>query len=253
MKVAEDNSRVAGFRPWEVAMKRSVVLGLVLSVCLLLISSASSPAGMVSENRPVQPFDRVRMSGAGNLYVSQGKEVKLVIETEEDYLDKVRTYVRDGGLVIERDKSWLSDSRPVNAYVSMDRIEGLSASGAVKIIGRTPIVSESLGLKGSGSTGMELEIETDSLETTVSGSGQVRLRGRATTHRFKASGSAGLEAFELLTQKTGIRISGSGRAKVYVVDEINVQISGSGKVQMKGEARIGQLKTSGSGELVRVD
>jgi hypothetical protein len=62
-----------------------------------------------------------------------------------------------------------------------------------------------------------------------------------------------LEAFDLLTRRTEIMISGSGRALIFVSDRIEVIISGSGEVKMKGGARIDRLETSGSGRLVRVD
>lgn len=233
-------------------MKKLVSLSvLAISFCLIF-AVASLAADLVSETRIVEPFHSVKMSGAGNLYITQGESTGLRVEAKQSVLDDLLTYVEDGVLVIEEKKIW-SGRGKVNAYVTMTEVKRLTLRGSVKLIGQTPIVSESLTLKVAGSSQINLEVDAQELSASISGSGEANLRGRAAISDFQASGSGKLSGFELATEKTKIVLNGSGKAEVLASQEVDVKINGSGKVLLKGEGKIGDLKISGSGRVKRVD
>jgi len=233
-------------------MKKSVLLSVLVIGFCLIFAAASLAAELVSETRDVETFHSVKMSGAGNLYITQGESIGLRVEAKQSVLDKLLTHVEGGVLVIEKKKIW-SGRGKINAYVTMIEVKRLTLSGSVKLIGQTPVVSESLTLKVAGSGQIDLEVDVQKLSTSISGSGEANLRGRAMAHDFKASGSGKLDGFELATEKTKIVLSGSGKAEILVSQEVDVKISGSGKVFLKGEGKVGDLKISGSGIVKRVD
>lgn len=233
-------------------MKKSLLLSVLMVGFCLIFAVASLAADLVSETRDVEPFDSVKMSGSGNLYITQGESTGLRVEAKQRVLDNLLTHVEGGVLVIKKKTGW-SGRGKVNAYVTMIEVKRLALAGSIKLIGQTPVASESLTLKVAGSGQIDLDVDVQKLSTSISGSGEANLRGRAAAHDFKASGSGELDGFELETEKTKIVLNGSGRAEVSVSQEMDVKISGSGKVFLKGEGKIGDLKISGSGRVKRVD
>jgi hypothetical protein len=90
------------------------------------------------------------------------------------------------------------------------------------------------------------------VESEISGSGQIYVSGSTYEHSINISGSGNIRAFPLTTQRTYVKISGSGNSEVSVEDYLDVNISGSGNVFYKGNPQI-NTHISGSGNVVKVN
>ena len=76
-----------------------------LCVCLLLVSAGANAQNLVydanAEVRTVAAFTKVHVSGAINLYISQGREQAVAISASDSkYIPKIRTEVSNGTLKI---------------------------------------------------------------------------------------------------------------------------------------------------------
>lgn len=231
-----------------------LVTMLVLAGISLLFALVSVAEDMVSEIRPVGTFHSVDFRGHGDLHITQGRDFIVRLEGGSDFLEKYETYVDDGRLVIEM-KSWRESWRQesITAYITVPEVRGLSLSGSGTIIGETRITSEKLYLKVSGSGDIDLEVDAKKLESKISGSGEIRLRGVAKDHEYHLSGSGDLKGYELATQKSRIKISGSGKCEVSISAQLDVKISGSGKVYYRGNPTTVNQKISGSGTIRKVE
>lgn len=209
---------------------------------------------MVSEQRNVGMFSYVDLRVSGNLYITQGENLVLELEGDRDLLEKCKTYVRNHQLIIEND-SWrnLWSKKSIYVYVTIPEITGLELSGSGRIIGKSEIVSEKLGLKISGSGDVDLDVNVHALLTEISGSGDIQIRGKAKKHNCKISGSGDLKGYELSTDSSNIKISGSAKCEILVSHSLDAKISGSGKVYYRGNPSIVNLKTSGSGSIHKVE
>lgn len=227
---------------------------LVLVGISLLFPFVSVAGDMVSEMRPVGMFHSVDFRGHGNLHITQARDIELRLEGARDLLEKYKTYVDDGRLVIEM-KSWkkLWRSKSITVYITMPEVRGLTISGSGKIIGETRITSERLYLKVSGSGDIDLEVNAKQLESKISGSGEIRLRGLAKDHDYQMSGSGDLKGYELATEKSKIKVSGSGKCEVSISAQLDVRISGSGKVNYRGNPTTVNQKITGSGTIRKVE
>ena len=94
-----------------------------------------------------------------------------------------------------------------------------------------------------------MSTDANTVETEISGSGQILLSGSAHDHNIDISGSGDVRAYGLVTQNTWVRISGSGNSEVTVLEYLNVNVSGSGSVYYKGNPDI-QANISGSGTII---
>ncbi len=245
-----------------------IIIILLLGILAFLSGFVTAPVGFLtipgfcelgsgnvtSETRTVDAFHSVKLGGWGNLYVTQDGKSEIHIEAEDNVLPLLQTYVRDGVLVIEHERfKCITPRKPVDVYVSMEEVKRLSLSGSGKIIGQTEIISDSLEVSVSGSGDINLEVETEELKTTISGSGDAKLKGDATTHDITISGSGDIESYELDTEKSTVKVFGSGKTEVSVSNELDVTIAGSGDVYYKGDPANLNTQISGSGKMKKVE
>jgi len=199
---------------------------------------------VIREKRDDDSFHGVKSMLSANLYVTQDGTNSLEIETYENLFEIIETSVSNGILNIKTtrriDTSFPKGflKKPINIYVSMDKITDLAIAGSGKLIGRTEINSDVLRLVNSGSGKVDLNVKATQLSTTLSGSGTINLKGTATQHDLKLSGSGRIKAYDLTTEKTVALIAGSGSAYVNVSKELSSKVSGSGRIRYKGNPKI---------------
>jgi hypothetical protein len=87
------------------------------------------------------------------------------------------------------------------------------------------------------------------LESSISGSGDMRLAGRATTSTVSLVGSGDYTARNLQTSTTMIRLTGSGDAYVNASEKIDAALHGSGDIHCSGSPKNVSKSKSGSGDI----
>ncbi len=227
---------------------------LVLVGLSFIVPFDAVAKNVISETRNVDLFHSVDFRGHGDLHLTQGKESVLRLEGERDLLDKYRTYVENGQLIIELDawqKSWRRKS--INAYITMPEVKELKISGSGNILGKSPVTSDKLVIRVNGSGDIDLEIEAKELESRISGSGEILLKGVVESHEYQISGSGELKGYDLVTENLKIKISGSGKCEVFVSNKLDVKVSGNGKVYYRGNPKIVNQRISGSGTIRKVE
>ena len=233
----------------------SIFYSLFLSV--ILISGGSKALAQEKETRDVGSFSSISLSISADLYLTQGNDTKVVIEAERKILDLIRTEVDGGNLKIKfQSGKWnIRNNKQINIYVSTPDVEGLFLSGSGNIKAETQIKTESLDFSISGSGNIDIDdIVASDLEGHISGSGDINLSGSKTaeTSEISISGSGDFYAENLKVNSVEIRISGSGTCKVFAVSELEASISGSGSVYYKGNPMV-NARVSGSGKVRSLD
>jgi hypothetical protein len=232
---------------------------LIISASLLLISGCVSDfcvegsGNVISETRTVESFHSVEFNGMGNVYVAQDGTSSIKVEAEDNIIPILKTYVRDGVLVINMDKACAKNTKPVNVYVSMNEVKKLALSGSGSITGKSEIASDDLEVIVSGSGKIDMPVKTKSLKSEISGSGESTFTGTAASHNAIISGSGKLNAYDLKTEKTEIQITGSGKSEITALDGLTVRISGSGDVYYKGNPEKIKQEITGSGKVTKVE
>jgi hypothetical protein len=133
----------------------------------------------------------------------------------------------------------------------MQDVRELEISGSGKIIGETKIATNKLDINISGSGKADLEVDVQKLRTRISGAGDLAFSGKATDFDVIVSGSGNIRSRNLETNSSFITVSGSGDCIVSVKDELEVTISGSGRVEYYGEPLKVRSNVSGSGKLIK--
>jgi hypothetical protein len=237
----------------------------------------------IEENRSVQDFSEVELSGYGEILLEQtdGPE-SLVIEADEAILRRIKSEVRGRRLILSYDVPWWDwlywinwtffPNKSVRFHLAMREINEISTSGAASVSCQR-LQSERLRIRTSGTGKIRLDaIDCNTLETSVSGSGNLQiddiqaatvetgfsgsgdavLSGTAQRHTVHIGGAGRLRAAGLETQETRVTISGSGNVLVNAGQSLEVNISGSGTVRYLGDPEISQ-RITGAGLVARAE
>ncbi len=201
------------------------------------------------QERPLAGFQAISLRGPVNLVLEQGEVERATVRADDNLLDLIETRVQDGQLQVGvRPGASFRTARPVIVQVEFRRLDGLQAEGSGDIsCSHLEADRLELSLRGSGEIDVE-ELQVAALTVLVKGSGDLRLAGRATLQGYVLDGSGNVDAADLAGRQVGLRINGSGSAKVRANERLTVEINGSGDVAYIGQPTV--LRTGqGSGAI----
>jgi hypothetical protein len=216
----------------------SVLLSLLM-VFGTIQSSAQSTKGnkkIVKETRSVEAFTGIDVGGAFNVYFTQQENMSLVVEADENLLEKISTNVNGETLYIKSNN--IKNATSLNIYLSAPGLNELIASGAANVKNENTLNGESLNIRVSGAASVELDIKINDLTTDASGAGYLKLSGSAAYHDVDASGAAEVKAGNLETIKTTANASGAADLTIRASEEAISETSGAGSVSILGNPEI---------------
>ncbi len=218
-------------------------LSSILLAIILLIgtshTSAQSTKGnkkVVKETRTIEAFTGIKVGGAFNVYFTQAENLKLIVEADENLLDRISTNINGETLHIKSES--IKKATTLNIYITAPALDYLNASGAASVKNENTINGESLNIKVSGAATVTLDIDVNDLTTNVSGAGYLKLTGNAGSHHVDASGAAEVKSGNLKTVKTTANASGAADVTIHASEEAISETSGAGSIQILGSPEI---------------
>ncbi len=244
-------------------MRPLTISGIVLLLgtltgCYYFGPCIDGAGAVMTEVRDVLEFSEVTNTGSFDVYVHPSEDFHLEVKAQGNLFPIIETYVSGSTLIIKtKDGSCFRSSYPVEVDVWMPEIDGLTLSGSGKIIAESAR-SAIFECFNSGSGHLVIDtIEAHDLTAGNSGSGVVRIgEATATDIGLYQSGSGTLDGGTIYgSVEMKVRHSSSGRVRAELIDGTSVDavLSGSGKVELSGEATITSYTLNSSGRLDALD
>ncbi len=237
-------------------MKKALTLSLVLftiAACAQWGKRIKGNGNIVTIERSVGQYDAVASAGWFDVELVDGQEGQLTLKGEENLLEYIKTEVKDGKLVIKKEKgvnlkpsNWKSG---IVITVPVESIEAVSLSGSGDVVSKSTLKADDFKASVAGSGDVSLSIEANDLKAVLSGSGDIDLTGNAKTFEVSVAGSGDIKAFDLEADYVDAKVSGSADIKVTVNEELKARVSGSGDITYKGNPGKIDSKSSGSGDI----
>ena len=234
----------------------AVITALTVSSCFIDINDDDGLfGGCVHGNGPIvsQEFILPQIYGIvvslpANVFITQGPEQEIIVEGEENILDEIDLNIRNGIWEVET-RRCVRDVYQLQIFITLPMIEELSILGSGSIVSENLLDVEDLFLSIPGSGHIDLAVDADDIDAEIPGSGNIYLEGVADKVDLNITGSGDYKAYNLDSNDSDIRISGSGNAWVRVFDYLRVRISGSGTVRYRGYPDV-DVSITGSGRVV---
>jgi hypothetical protein len=208
------------------------------------------------EVRQVQNFNGLEVSGAIDVYISQGNEEAVAVSGgDAEAIDRIKTEVKNGVLHIYFDgkginwKSW--NNNKLKAYVTFKNVEKLMASGACNLIATQTIKVNTLLIDLSGASDFKGAVNVSTLAIDISGAANVKISGSATQAKLQSSGASDIKGYDLTIDYCKAETSGASSIRIRVNKELAAEASGASNVYYKGEAVIKAVSSSGGSTIKR--
>lgn len=207
-----------------------------------------------SEFRNIQDFTGIINSGSFEVYVSEADTFGVEVVAQENLLPLIETYVSGGNLIIEtKNYNCYRSGSAVKVNISLPEMNLLRLSGSGKISADVA-ASPDVEIFNSGSGYMEVDsVFAESFLVSNSGSGHITLEGVVASEAMMIQSGSGTIAGGVFlgTADLIIRHSSSGRVFASLPDgtELDVELSGSGKVELEGDAVLAEYSLNSSGRL----
>ena len=208
----------------------TLITGIAVSGCSLIsgINGIEGSGNVKKETRNVADFKQINVAGNFTVEAVAQKDFSLEIETDDNLIQYIKTEVSDGVLKIDTTKH-LQPKDKILVRVSAPSIESFKTSGASNV-----------DLKN---------IKNDSLKVDSSGASKFKIEGTAKNFVIETSGASKVDAENLKTENTSIDASGASKIDVFATNDLNIKLSGAGKVYYSGSPKNISKDVSGAGKI----
>jgi putative autotransporter adhesin-like protein len=217
-------------------MRRLLLTLAALAAAGALAGCDSGPS--VSQTRDLGGFTRMEVSGDISLDISllNRPDPGVRITAGSKSIDRIKTQVVGDVLRVTTKSRGLTIGPDPLGDVSISL--GVPALLALRVDGQADVNLSGLSAK--------------SFELRVSGSGDVKARGRVDDLEMEVDGSAATNLKDLATQNASVRIDGSGDADLRVARSLELIVEGSGDVTYRGRPSVSS-RLEGSGNVRQLD
>lgn len=234
-------------------------------ISLFLLSIASFTFAQTTKKTLELPeFKSIYVNSNYTVYLKQTNKQEVTVEALTEIWELTTVKVENGVLMVNVERkpdnpnksiwSKIDDIkiRPtMKLMVSVKNINELQVNSGGKIVSENSIASDYMSLSVSGTGGIDLDVKGNNLKTEISGSGNVTLKGYATTNDIIMSGSGTMNAFACELESAKVKVSGSGTCELSATANLEATILGSGVVKHKGNTKNVTKKIYGSGAVDR--
>lgn len=221
-----------------------IVLGVEPSWAFSLWPTTGNGKIEVSSYK-VDDFNRLTVEGAYQVSIESGNDDVVVIEGEQNLIDRTSVQVKGGELVIS-ETTWLKPQKPLTVRIKKSGLTALVAKGSSSIYwGSISAKSLELTVVGSGALRGFLG-SVQKLKVVSTGSGSVVLNGQVDYLSASATGSSSC-SFNLDKLKEA-RVEASGSVQCYLKNAQSavVELDGASVLTFGGSSASVRSQTTGS-------
>lgn len=208
-------------------------------------------------------FSSIKIGGPFDVHLVQGDVESVKYMAGADVKNRIVCKVTGSVLKIHSAhdnwgtsyKSWYGEKsvwhnhKKIQVYISAIKLKSIIVSGSGDVVFDNGFKASDLRLQVRGSGELSGKVDVNKLNSKLSGSGRIKLSGKAEILTVRVAGSGHFEAGSLVTANSAAHVSGSGNALVNANDKVSAVVRGSGVVSYTGQPKYVSRSTSGSGEI----
>jgi hypothetical protein len=212
----------------------------------------NSGFALETEERIIASFDSIRATGCVNVFLKPGKNERLIIEARGIEISKVFTELDGTTLKIYTQKGFVDDDIDVKVYVTYKELREVHSSALADIQAESAIKGDKLVVDVNSKGLANINVDVNTLEITVSVSGDLEISGKAKTQNTSVNSDGMLEAFNLKCEKTYIKINTAGMAEIRAGDVLDATVHTGGNLRYKGKPSKETIKSSLGGTVTKL-
>ncbi len=201
-------------------------LALTFSMSVGCISAVRGSGEVLEEERSLEPFRAVSVSGDLDVDIVVGKRQKVLLRFDDNLLDLIQTEVVDDVLEIRPSADiGFYDTTATDVQIEVPALIAYSASGDTR--------SELLGVR------------TASFELDLDGASEVAVEGEVNKLSIGASGDSEIHTRNLKALDVELAASGDSDLTIFASRSVRGSVSGAGSVTVYGDPADTDILESG--------
>jgi hypothetical protein len=233
------------------------LLAILLFIPVLMAGCSSKcieDSGVrIAKGTVVKPFDKIDVSGSIKLILKQDSAYLIKVEADSAIMDRIKVGVSNSKLTLTMKEGSYCGSDSIVIYAGIGELKELKGSGVVTVKSDGVINGKDLVMGFSGSPDVSLNLSVANLETNMDGIGKLNLSGQAGSHKLSTTGSSETLAYGFTAGVYDIKITGTGKAQINVLNELKVKTDGSSEIFYKGNPKKVDEDKSGAAKLEKVN
>jgi hypothetical protein len=189
---------------------------------------------VVTQDRKVSSFHAIKVSGGIDVLLSQGNELKLQVEADENLVALIRTEVKEGVLNIYHEGN-IHDAKTMKVHLTFQQLDAITASGGCDIESKQKLSFNTLKVDFSGGCDLKLDCKAENLVCKQSGGCDAELSGEAQNGTFEVSGGCDVKASGFLMKNCTVDATGGSDVSVYATGDLTVKASGASDITYYGK------------------
>jgi len=236
-----------------------LVLVVLLAGCTLpkvissKVTSITGSGNVVTQEETFTGFDKVDVSHAFKVDISQGQAFSVVIRIDDNLVQYLEVVKQGSTLKIglKPGRSYNTRKITMEAEVTMPELSGLELSGASQGTITGFESTKTLNVDLSGASHLRGDIEAGDAWFDVSGASQMNLTGSAEDVVIDASGASQVDLSAFPVADAHVDASGASKATVNPSGQLDVDASGASQVYYVDSPTLGKIDTSGASSVNR--
>jgi len=201
-------------------------------------------------------FSSVEVGGSFEVDIQQSDSYSVVVEADWLTFQSIEVSRQGETLRIGRrwhPLAWIPASSRPKATITMPVLKGLSVSGATRVTVSGFKSAEDFRMELSGVSRITGDLGVGNARLVLSGASRVDLSGSAGNLTADISGASRIEMGGFEVQDASLVMSGASRMTVNVNSRLNAELSGASRLHYKGEATMGDIRTSGASSIDKAE
>lgn len=230
-----------------------IVLFLVIaSTTSCVLTGTKGNSHVTTEERtPNSSFDGIKVSQGINLFLTQGNDEKITVETDENLQDILITEVNNNNVLEVYFKKNVRKATSKNVYVTAKNINLLSTSSGASLTCEDVINSESIQLKASSGSSLRVEVISNEVTSNSSSGSSIKIIGKTNLFTTKASSGSNIKADRLEASEVEAKASSGSSIDVNAIDALVATASSGGSIDYEGTPRRLVKNTSSGGSVYK--
>lgn len=219
----------------------------LLTFCTAIILGISLYA-QSTEERKLQPFDKLDVAGDVKVYLTKGTDEIAKVVASGIELSDIITTVNGKTLRIELSRGVHKDAS-VEIWVTYKEMRDVTVSSSGRLSLQNALDGDKVVLNANTNGVIDAELNLTTVDITVNNGGTIRLNGKTGSIDAKVSTKGILSALELKSDSTYVQVGSAGTAKVFAINLLDANVKLGATLTYSGNPKQKSIK-SGIGSTV---
>lgn len=208
----------------------------------LFVASSFKLVAQVTEERTLQPFDKLKIESDVKVFLTKGTEEKVKIVVSGIELSEVETTVKGKTLHIELSRGVHLDIS-VELYITYKEIRDINVNASGRLSVQNPLSGDKVVLIASTNAQIDTELNLKTVDVKVGQGASIRLSGKVGSIDAKVSTRGILSALDVQSDSTYIQVGSAGTAKISAIYLLDAKVGIGGTLTYSGTPKVKNIKT----------